>query len=174
MARLVPPGSAVNMGIEDPLDKLTKTIDLVTKVGSYFQVASDKKNQNHMEKLESVLNMMNTGSQFLNVETAEKFQNQINVITEEAMNSGDSTLQMASEIANNVAEGAVNTANNFNAAYMSFGELKNDPIFNIKNYTTIGEDGKSTLNKKFISEINNMGADKWNNYVTQIASLKTQ
>ena len=52
MARLVPPGSVVNMGIEDPLDKLTKTIDLVNKVGSYFQVASDKKNQIHMEYLD--------------------------------------------------------------------------------------------------------------------------
>ena len=83
MARLVPPGSVVNMGIEDPLDKLTKTIDLVTKVGSYFQVASDRKNQNHMENLESVLNMMNTGSQFLNVETATQFKNQLNIITEE-------------------------------------------------------------------------------------------
>ena len=68
MARLVPPGSVVNMGIEDPLDKLTKTIDLVTKVGSYFQVASDKKNQNHMENLESV---------FVNVSIFHKSKNMI-------------------------------------------------------------------------------------------------
>ena len=174
MARIVPPGSPVNMGIEDPLDRLVKTVDLATKVGSFLQTSADRKSQNHMQDLESAINMMQAGSQFLNVETAEKFQNQINIITEDAMNSGDSTLQMAAQIANQASQGAVDTANNFNAAYMSFGELKNDPIFNIKNYTVIGEDGKSTLNKEFINGINNMGVDKWNNYVTQIDSLKSQ
>ena len=174
MARLVPPGSTVNMGIEDPLDKLTKTIDLVTKVGSFLQTSADRKSQNHMQDLESAMNMLNNSSQFLNQDMSKNLQNQINVITEDATNSGDPLAIMGANIVNNATQGAVNTANNFNAAYMSFSELKNDPIFNIKNYTTIGEDGKSTLNKEFISEINNMGADKWNNYVTQIASLKRQ
>ena len=54
MARLVPPGSAVNMGIEDPLSKLNKTLDTFSRLQSIIgnqQALTQKRDTSAMNTL---------------------------------------------------------------------------------------------------------------------------
>ena len=54
MARLVPPGSSVNMGIGDPLSKLNKTLDTFSKLQSIIgnqQALTQKRDTSAMNTL---------------------------------------------------------------------------------------------------------------------------
>tara|TARA_Y100001963_G_C6792303_1_gene456231 strand:+ start:5246 stop:7879 length:2634 start_codon:yes stop_codon:yes gene_type:complete len=181
LAKIVPQGSVVNMGLSDPMDRLVQTVDLVTKVGSFLQTSADRANQNHMNDLNSILDVMSKGSQFLNKENALNIQNLANQVTSDAQQSGEPIIQMAANIVNESTAGAVANARNYDAAYLKFTQLKNTPlsegfgsIFDINSYTVKNQDGTTSMNQQFLDEINNMGADKWNQIVRDMNSIEAQ